>query len=186
MHTVCYPNPATPPSSVRRCNPDHDSGDKLRLQSARTLVQTPPSSPPEQPQNYHGRNDWRHPSHTMMGPPRISVGSKRRRMPSSEEIPPNSENDIFAFPRLPPIMERLPSLVGHAHKRFRPFEQPHGLMPNALELRFSQRCLDSGETDISLSDIQEVCQPKAHHHFINNKCSISGKRRPSALPKSVA
>ncbi|KAG1717575.1 hypothetical protein EDB19DRAFT_1839608 [Suillus lakei] len=28
-------------------------------------------------------------------------------------------------------------------------------MPNALELRFSQRCLESGDTDRSLSDIQE-------------------------------
>ncbi|KAG1829883.1 hypothetical protein EV424DRAFT_1344033 [Suillus variegatus] len=47
------------------------------------------------------------------------------------------------------------NIVGRAQKRFKPFEQPHGSLPNTLELRFSRRCLESGETDMSLMDIQE-------------------------------
>lgn len=165
--------PITPPSSVGQSIPDHDSSDELQF--ARNSVQTPPSSPPEPPQNYHKRNDRTRDRDTEY-PPSARLNLKRPRLPSDDIS--NPEIDIFTFPRLPPIMDRLPSLVGRAKKRFRPFEQPHGLVPNALELRFSQRCLDSGETDISVSDIQHVCQRNAHHFSNIDKNSISGERNP--------
>jgi len=149
----------TPPSSVGKSSRDYDSSDELR--STRLLAQTPPSSPPELPQSYRDcdGNDriQKHGSHPTIGHSRPKVRSKRQRSPSSDNTSPDSDNELFAFPRIPPIMDRLPSIAGRAQKRFRPFEQPHGLLPNALELRFSRRCLESGETDMSLADIQEVC-----------------------------
>ncbi|KAG1756195.1 uncharacterized protein EDB91DRAFT_1241295 [Suillus paluster] len=145
----------TPPSSVVGSSHDYNSSDEL--QSARLLVQTPPSSPPEPPQIYCVHNDriQKHGSHPTIGHSWLKSPPKHQRSPSSDDTSPDSENELFTFPRIPPLMDCLPSIVGCAQKRFRPFEQPHGLLPNALELRFSQRCLEPGETDISLADIQE-------------------------------
>jgi hypothetical protein len=146
----------TPPSSVGKSSHDYDSSDEPQ---SRLLVQTPPSSPPELPQGCRDGNDriQKRGNHPTIEHSRLKARSKHRRSPSSDDTSPDSENELFAFPRIPPIMDRLPSIAGRAQKRFRPFEQPHGLLPNALELRFSRRCLESGETDMSLADIQEVC-----------------------------
>ncbi|KAG1791264.1 uncharacterized protein HD556DRAFT_1445532 [Suillus plorans] len=92
------------------------------------LVQTPPSSPP----------DLSSPRHR---------DKKRSHMTTYHEL--------FALPRPPSnIMKRLPSFALHAQKRFKPYEQPHGLVPNALELRFFRRCLESGDNDMSVADVE--------------------------------
>ncbi|KAG1814162.1 hypothetical protein EV424DRAFT_1348879 [Suillus variegatus] len=146
---------STPPSFVGKSSHDYDSSDELG--STRLLVQSPPSSPPEPPQSHCDHNDrtQRCSNHPATGHPWLKVCSKCRRSPSSDNTSPDSENELFAFPRIPPILDRLPSIVGRTQKRFKPFEQPHGSLPNTLELRFSQRCLESGETDMSLMDIRE-------------------------------
>ncbi|KAG2335866.1 hypothetical protein BDR05DRAFT_953762 [Suillus weaverae] len=146
----------TPPSSIGKSSHDYDSNNDLG--SARLLAQTPPSSPPDlELQNYcdHNDNTQGHTNHPTTRHSQLKVHSKCRQSPLSDDTSPDSENELFAFPRIPPIMDRLPSIVGCAQKRFRPFEQPHGSLPNTLELWFSQRCLESGETDVSLTDIQE-------------------------------
>ncbi|KAG1734378.1 uncharacterized protein EDB91DRAFT_1250891 [Suillus paluster] len=51
-------------------------------------------------------------------------------------------------------MKRLPALAGRVQRKFRPYAKPHGFVPNALELRFFRRCLESGDNDMSLADIK--------------------------------
>ncbi|KAG2113243.1 hypothetical protein BD769DRAFT_1391689 [Suillus cothurnatus] len=133
MHSV--PHAAyltTPPSSVGKSSHDYDSSDEPQ---SRLLVQTPPSSPPELPQGCRDSNDriQKCSNHPTIEHSRLTARSKRRRSPSSDDTSPDSENELFAFLRIPPIMDRLPSIAGHAQKR----------------------CLESGETDMSLADIQE-------------------------------
>ncbi|KAG1802387.1 uncharacterized protein BJ212DRAFT_1487397 [Suillus subaureus] len=144
-----------PPSSVGKSSHDHDSSNELR--PTWLLIQTPPSSPPELPQSYCDSNDriQKHGGHPTIGHSQLKVHSKHHRSPSSDNTSPDSENKLFAFPCISPIMDCLPSLAECAQKRFRPFEQSHGLLPNALKLQFSRRCLESGKTDMSLADIQE-------------------------------
>jgi hypothetical protein len=146
----------TPPSSVGKSSHDYDSSNKPQ---SWLLIQTSPSSPPELPQGCRDGNDriQKCGNHPTIEHSRLKACSKRRQSPSSDNTSPDSENKLFAFLCIPPIMDHLPSIAGHAQKRFRPFEQPHGFLPNTLELQFSQRCLESGETDMSLADIQEVC-----------------------------
>ncbi|KAG1779368.1 hypothetical protein EV702DRAFT_1195331 [Suillus placidus] len=136
---------STPSSSVGQSSHDPDSNDE----SPQIIVRTPPSSPPDPTLHRSKRR-----SHTVARS--IHCRNCRQSPPSSDTSPDSDSYELFAFPRPPSdIMERLPSLAGRAQRKFRPYGKPHGFMPNALELRFFRRCLESGDNDMSLADIQE-------------------------------
>ncbi|KAG1796907.1 hypothetical protein EV424DRAFT_1546788 [Suillus variegatus] len=135
----------TPPSSFGDSSYDHDSSDESQI-----LVQTPPSSPPDLSSPRHRDKKRSH-----MTTRSILRSSSRKRSPTSGDTSPDLDHELFALPHPPSnIMKRLPSFALHAQKRFKPYEQPHGLVPNALELRFFRRCLESGDNDMSVADVE--------------------------------
>jgi hypothetical protein len=140
---------STPPSSVGNSSYDHHSSDE----SAQIVIQTPPSSPPDllSPRHRDKRRRSRTTTHSI-----LRLGS-REQSPTSSDTSPDSESELFAYPHPPSMIKRLPSFAVRAQKRFRPYQQPHGLVPNALELRFFRRCLEFGNNDLSVADIEGVC-----------------------------
>ncbi|KAG1893295.1 uncharacterized protein F5891DRAFT_986041 [Suillus fuscotomentosus] len=135
---------STPPSSVGQSSHEPDSSDE----SPQIIVRAPPSSPPD-PTPYRSKRRSRTVARS------VRSRNHRRSPPSSDTSPDSDSHELFAFPRPPSdIMERLPSLAGRAQRKFRPYGKPHGFVPNALELRFFRRCLESGDNDMSLADIQ--------------------------------
>ncbi|KAG1725230.1 hypothetical protein EDD22DRAFT_961671 [Suillus occidentalis] len=159
MHTQL----TTPPSSVGQSSHDpEDSSDE----SPQIIARTPPSSPPAPTPHRSKRR-----SRTVASSARSR--NRRRSPPSSDTSPDSEEYELFAFPRPPSdIMERLPSYAGRAQRKFRPYGKPHGFVPNALELRFFRRCLESGDNDMSLADIQagkdifEDCLKRLSHKIV--------------------
>ncbi|KAG1893120.1 uncharacterized protein F5891DRAFT_1196852 [Suillus fuscotomentosus] len=138
----------TSPSSFGNSSYDRDSSDGC----AQLPVQTPPSSPPPDLSSPRHRNKKRRSRTTAHS---ILRSGHRKRSPASSDTSPDPEEELFAFPHPPSnIMQRLLGFAVRAQIRFKPYEQPHGLVPNALELRFFQRCLKSGDNDMSVADIE--------------------------------
>ncbi|KAG1726170.1 uncharacterized protein EDB91DRAFT_1254429 [Suillus paluster] len=117
----------TPPSSVVGSGHDYDSSDEL--QSARLLVQTPPSSPPEPPQSYRVHND------------RIQKHGSRPTIGHSWLKSPPKQNELFAFPRIPPIMDRLPKSSRYPRGQRHPHALPETHAQEHLDCEY--KCLSA-------------------------------------------
>jgi hypothetical protein len=70
------------------------------------------------------------------------------------------KDELHALPGPPTgLVHNLSRLVTCAQRQFKPYDLRQIHMPNAIELHFVHRSLGkySGETDMSLVDVKEVC-----------------------------
>ncbi|KAG1904330.1 uncharacterized protein F5891DRAFT_977192 [Suillus fuscotomentosus] len=158
----------TPPSSTGQPSPTRqDEDSKLSCQLWPDGIQTRGRvTGSEHNSSYRDRRHYYRPDHIPM---RFRVSSqhfrsRRSSSPSSDSDVTNnsSEDELFVLPDLPPS-KNLSYYVQRAKRQFKPYDTHRGHGPNAIELQFLHKSVGkySGETDMTLADVQANCSSVA-------------------------
>ncbi|KAG2052895.1 hypothetical protein BDR06DRAFT_972594 [Suillus hirtellus] len=157
----------TPPSSIGELNPAlGDNVESYRLMSCN--VKTPGSNTSNLAERKLSHHDTKVSSRHFTGHPPLS--------PSSDTSE-SSEDELYARQHLPHL-KNLSHYVQHTKRQFKSYNRRHSHRPNAIELQFFQRSVRkySGETELSLVDVEEILKQDALEYVQSTKEASSFKK----------